>query len=174
MDKERTIFTAEDNDHRKSKLEPTGADFFVVFVLLRVPWKATLEAVLPELGEPGVSVIGVQTQLQVVVVERFDHFRLELHGDPPLRLLLVPLHHLVTIGPPVAAGTGQTTAEELRTRPDLQPLNSNKGIGNAKVNKNNDKVQETQPGILADRQGLQHKVMHQVPPSFFFFVLIQE
>lgn len=69
--------------------------------------KATLEAILPELGEPGVPSVGVQTQLQVVVIKRFDHFRLELHGDSSLCFLLVPLYHLVTIGPPVAVETGQ-------------------------------------------------------------------
>lgn len=87
---------------------PTGADFFVVFVLLRVSREATLEAVLPELGEPGVSGVGVQAQLQVIVVEGFDQFGLELHGDSTLCFLLVPLHHLVAVGPAVAAGTGQT------------------------------------------------------------------
>lgn len=69
--------------------------------------KATLEAVLPELWEPGVPSVGVQMQLQVVVVKRFDHFRLELHGDSSLCFLLVPLYHLVTISPPVTVETGQ-------------------------------------------------------------------
>lgn len=97
----------QNRNARKPLLWPTGADSFVVFVLLRVSRKATLEAVLPELGEPGVPSVGVQTQLQVVVVKRFDHFRLELHGDSSVCFLLIPLYHFVTIGPPVAVETRQ-------------------------------------------------------------------
>ena len=81
----------------------TQADFLVVLVLLCVARQAALEAVLPELGEPGVPGVGVQTQLQEVVVERRDLRRLQLHGDAPLRLLLIALHHLVTVGPAIAA-----------------------------------------------------------------------
>lgn len=80
--------------------------------------EATLEAVLPELGEPGVSSVGVQAQLQVVVVEGFDHFGLELHGDSTLCFLLVALDHLVTVGPAVAAATGQT----ILNSPDVRDL----------------------------------------------------
>lgn len=56
-----------------SLLLPTRTDFFVVLVLLWMAREATLESVLPELGEPGVSPVGVQTQLQVIVVEGLDH-----------------------------------------------------------------------------------------------------
>lgn len=60
-----------------------------------------LEAVLPELGEPRVPGVGVQAQLQEVVVKRLDLLGLQLHGDASVGFLLVSLHHLVTICPSV-------------------------------------------------------------------------
>lgn len=83
---------------------PTGADLLVALVLLRVACKAALETVLPELGEPGVSGVAVQTQLQIVIIKGLDHLRLQLHGDSPLCFLLVSLHNLVPVGPSIAAG----------------------------------------------------------------------
>lgn len=67
-------------------------------------WEAALETVLPELREPGVPSVGVQTQLQVVVIKGLDHLGLQLHGDTSLCFLLIPFHNLVTICPPVTAG----------------------------------------------------------------------
>ena len=64
--------------------------------------EAALEAVLPELGEPRVAGVGLQAQLQEVVVEGGDLLRLQLHCDASHRLLLVLLHHLVPVGPAVA------------------------------------------------------------------------
>lgn len=82
---------------------PTGADFLVVLVLLRVSWQAALEAVLPELSEPGVPGVGVQSQLQIVIVKGLDDLRLQLHGDSSLGLLLIALHHLIAVRPAVTA-----------------------------------------------------------------------
>lgn len=75
----------------------------VIQVLLRVSGETALEAVLPELGEPRVAGVGAQPELQEVVVEGGDLFRVQLHGDATHRLLLVSLHHLDPVGPAVAA-----------------------------------------------------------------------
>lgn len=42
---------------------PTGADFFVVLLFLGMAWEAALKTILPELWEPRVPGIAVQTQL---------------------------------------------------------------------------------------------------------------
>lgn len=47
----------------------TCADFLVVMVLLRMTRNAALEAVLPELSKPRVPCVGVQTQLQKVLIK---------------------------------------------------------------------------------------------------------
>ena len=73
-------------------------------------WEAALETILPELGKPGVPGVGVQTQLQVVVIKGFDHLRLQLHSDSSLCFLLITLHNLVTVCPAITAG-----AREKRT-----------------------------------------------------------
>lgn len=71
--------------------------------------QTALEAVLPELGEPGVPGVGIQSQLQVVVVEGLDHRGLKLHGDAALGFLLVALNHLVAVSPPVAVSRPRKT-----------------------------------------------------------------
>ena len=94
-----------------SLLSPTGADFLVVFVLLWVALEAALETVLPELREPGVPGVSVQAQLQVVIIKGFDHLRLQLHGDSSLCFLLITLHNLVTVCPPITAGAREKKEE---------------------------------------------------------------
>ena len=85
-------------------LSPTGADLLVVLVLLWMTRQAALETILPELREPGVPGVGVQPQLQVVVVEGLDHLRLQLHGDSSFCLVLVTLDNLVAVRPSITAG----------------------------------------------------------------------
>lgn len=80
----------------------TCTDFLVVGILLRVARNAALEAVLPELCKPRVPGVGVQAQLQEVVVKRHHFLRLQLHSDAAVGFLLISLHHLVAICPPVA------------------------------------------------------------------------
>lgn len=70
---------------------------------MRVSGEAALKAVLPELGKPRVAGVGAEPELQEVVVKGGDLFGLQLHGDAPHGLLLVPLHHLHTVRPAVAA-----------------------------------------------------------------------
>ena len=72
--------------------------------------EAALEAVLPELGEPGVAGVGAELEPQEVVVEGGDLVRLQLHGDAAHRLLLVTLHHLDAVGPAV---TGERNTPRL-------------------------------------------------------------
>lgn len=65
--------------------------------------KAALKAVLPELREPRVAGVGAEPELQEVIIEGGDLFGLQLHGNAPHGLLLVPLHHLHSVCPAVAA-----------------------------------------------------------------------
>lgn len=65
--------------------------------------KAALKPVLPELGEPRVAGVGAEPELQEVVVEGGDLFRLQLHSDAAHSLLLVSLHHLNSVCPAVTA-----------------------------------------------------------------------
>lgn len=74
--------------------------------------KAALEAVLPELREPRVAGVGAEPELQEVIVEGGDLFRLQLHRDAPHRLLLVPLHHLHSVCPAVATREREHEAME--------------------------------------------------------------
>lgn len=66
-----------------------------------MPPQPALEAVLPELGEPGVPQVGVGLQVQVVIVEPGHVRRLQLDGDPASRLPLVAISHIVPVGPAV-------------------------------------------------------------------------
>ena len=67
-------------------------------------WDPALEAVLPELREPGVPGVSVQTQLQEVVVEGGDPLGLQLGGDTTHGLLLIALRHFSSVGPTVTGG----------------------------------------------------------------------
>lgn len=96
-----------------SLFPPTGADFLVVLVLLWMAGQAALETILPELREPGVPGIGVQTQLQVIVIKGFDHLRLQLHGDSSLCFLLIALHNLVTVCPSITTGAREKEEEAM-------------------------------------------------------------
>lgn len=73
-------------------------------VLLGVSREAALKAVLPKLGEPRVTLVCAEPELQVVVVEGGDLFGLELYCDAAQRLELVALHHLHPVGPAITAG----------------------------------------------------------------------
>lgn len=79
----------------------TAAGAVVLAALLRVTLEAAVEAVLPELGEPGVPGVVLRSQLQVVVVEPLDVGRLELDGDAAGRLPHVAVRHVVAVGPAV-------------------------------------------------------------------------
>lgn len=85
------------------ELTATGA--VVLAALLRVTLEAAVEAVLPELGEPGVPGVVLRPQLQVVVVEPLDVGRLELDGDAAGRFPHVAVRHVVAVGPAVTAKT---------------------------------------------------------------------
>lgn len=82
----------------------TCADFLVVMVLLRMTRNAALEAVLPKLSKPRVPCVGVQTQLQKVLVKWLNFFRLQLHCDPTICFLLISFYHLITICPAITLG----------------------------------------------------------------------
>lgn len=79
----------------------TCADFLEIMVLLGMTRNAALEAVLPELSKPRVPFVGVQTQLQKVLVKRLNFFRLQLHCDPTICFLLISFYHLITICPAI-------------------------------------------------------------------------
>lgn len=65
--------------------------------------KAALEPVLPELGEPRVAGVGAEPELQEVVIEGGDLFRLQLHSDATHSLLFISLHHLDAVCPAITA-----------------------------------------------------------------------
>lgn len=81
-------------------LTATGAVVFAV--LLGVSFESTVEAVLPELREPGVPVVILRTQLQVVVVKPLHVRGLELDGNPTSSFSDVTVCHVVPVCPPVA------------------------------------------------------------------------
>lgn len=81
----------------------TGAGAVVLDVLLWVAPQPALEAVLPELREPGVPHIGVGLEVEIIAVEPGHVGRLKLDGDATRRLLLVAVGHVVPVGPAVAA-----------------------------------------------------------------------
>lgn len=72
-------------------------------VLLRVSLQPTVEAVLPELGEPGVSWVVFGTQFQVIIVEPLDVCGLQLYGDAAGGLAHVPVSDVITVRPAVTA-----------------------------------------------------------------------
>lgn len=82
-------------------------------------WKAALETVLPELGEPRVAGVGAEPELQEVVVKGGDLFRLQLHSDAAHRLLLISLHHLIAVCPTVTAEKSMLQLPFTRTRSSL-------------------------------------------------------
>lgn len=69
--------------------------------LLRVSLQSALEAMLPELREPGVAYVHLRRQVEVVVVEPGHVGRLELDGDPPRGLTLVAVCHIIPVCPAV-------------------------------------------------------------------------
>lgn len=84
-----------------SVLTATGAVVFAA--LLRVAFEATVEAMLPELWKPGVPVVVLGTQLQVVLVEPLHVSRLELDGNSTGRFLHEAVRDIVTVRPTIAA-----------------------------------------------------------------------
>lgn len=80
--------------------------------------KAALEPVLPELGEPRVAGVGAEPELQEVLIEGGDLFRLQLHSEATHRLVFVSLHHLDSVCPAIAAEGGDTNSTT-RTSPSL-------------------------------------------------------
>lgn len=83
----------------------TWAVACIVQVLLGVSGKTALEAVLPELGEPWIAGVRAEFELQEVIVEGGDLFRVQLHGDASHGLVLITLHHLHPVRPAVTAHT---------------------------------------------------------------------
>lgn len=81
----------------------TGAGAVVHAALLRMSPQPALEAMLPELREPGVSQVGVRLQVQVIIVEPGHIRRLQLYGDSASRLPLVAVSHIVPVSPAVTA-----------------------------------------------------------------------
>lgn len=90
-------------DVKKEQMKAaTWAITCIILVFLWVSGKAALKAVLPELREPWVAGVGAEPELQEVIIEGGDLFGLQLDGDAPHGLLLVPLHHLHPVCPAVA------------------------------------------------------------------------
>lgn len=86
---------------RESLLTATGA--VVLAALLRVAFQPTVEAMLPELREPGVPLVVLRPKLQVVLVEPLHVSRLELDGDAAGRFPHVAVCHVVPISPTITA-----------------------------------------------------------------------
>lgn len=97
----------------------TWAVSCIIQVLLRVSGKAALKPVLPEFGEPRVPGVGSEPELQEVVIEGGDLFRLQLHSDATHSLLFISLHHLDSVCPAIAAE--RNTNSTSRNSPSLCP-----------------------------------------------------
>lgn len=82
-------------------LTATGAVVFAA--LLRVAFESAVEAMLPELRKPGVPVVVLRTELQVVLIEPLHVSRLELDGDSTGRFLHKAVRYIVPVRPTITA-----------------------------------------------------------------------
>lgn len=87
----------------RDHLPLTGAGPVVFETLLRMTLQPALEAVLPELDEPGVPEVGVRLQVQVVIIEPCDVSRLKLDSDSASCLPLEAISDIIAVSPAVAA-----------------------------------------------------------------------
>lgn len=66
-----------------------------------MPWNAALKSVLPELREPGVARVGVQAQLQVVVIKRQHLRRLQFDSDASICFGFITFNDFISVCPAV-------------------------------------------------------------------------
>lgn len=66
-----------------------------------MPRDAALKSVLPELRKPGVAGVGVQTQLQIVVIKRQDLWRLQFDSDASVCFRFITFNDFISVGPTV-------------------------------------------------------------------------
>lgn len=85
----------------------TGAGAVVHGALLWMTPQPALEAVLPELGEPGVPQVGVGLQVQVIIIEPGHIGRLQLYSDSTSSFLLIAISHIVPVRPTITIGGGE-------------------------------------------------------------------
>lgn len=81
----------------------TGAGLVVFGALLRMSLQPALEAVLPELREPGVPEVRVRLQVQVVIIKPCDVSRLQLDSDSPCCLPLEAVSDIIAVRPTITA-----------------------------------------------------------------------
>lgn len=89
------------NSKVKNTLTGAGAVIFCVF--LWVALESALEAMLPEFKEPGVSLVRIWLQVQVVIIKPGDISRLQFDGDSSSCLFLIAVCHIISIGPAITA-----------------------------------------------------------------------
>lgn len=102
----RRVFKKDQKRDRKRRgclMSPvaTWAVPHVILVLLRVSGDATLEAVLPELGEPWVAGVGAELELEEVLIKGGDLVGLQFDRDAARGLVFVSLYHLNSVRPAI-------------------------------------------------------------------------
>lgn len=94
----------------------TGAGAVVHGALLRVAPQPALEAVLPELWEPGIPQVGIGLQVQVIIIEPGHICRLKLYSDSTSCLLLVAISHIVPVSPTITGKEEKGRARQGNSR----------------------------------------------------------
>lgn len=82
----------------------TGACAVVYSAFLWMSPQPALEAVLPELREPGVPRVGIWLQVEIIIIKPGHVRRLQLYCDSACCFLLVSISHIIPVSPAV---TGQ-------------------------------------------------------------------